>query len=78
MVVLAVDPEMRAEFEEQQKKSILTGGASGANPLQNFDMAAWMAGKTSGSASGNAQVEEKKGPSGGIGGGAGGAKKRRT
>ena len=43
-----VDPEMRAEFEEQQKKSILSGGASAGNPLQNFDMAAWMAGKTSG------------------------------
>ena len=39
---------MRAEFEEQQKKSILSGGASTGNPLQNFDMAAWMAGKTSG------------------------------
>ena len=37
---------MKAEFEEQQKKSPLSGGVSGANPLQNFDMAAWMAGKT--------------------------------
>lgn len=44
----AVDPETRAEFEEQQKKSILNTGAAGGNPLQNFDMAAWMAGKTSG------------------------------
>ena len=44
----AVDPETRAEFEEQQKKSILNTGATGGNPLQNFDMAAWMAGKTSG------------------------------
>lgn len=41
---------MKAEFEEQQKKSILSGGTSTANPLQNFDMAAWMAGKTAGSA----------------------------
>ena len=41
---------MRKEFEEQQKKSILRGGASTANPLQNFDMAAWMAGKTAGGA----------------------------
>lgn len=40
---------MKKEFQEQQKKSILSGGASTANPLQNFDMAAWMAGKTSGS-----------------------------
>ena len=44
---------MKAEFEEQQKKSILRGGASTANPLQNFDMAAWMAGKTAGSAEGS-------------------------
>lgn len=43
-----VDPEMKKEFEEQQKKSILSGGASTANPLQNFDMAGWMAAKTSG------------------------------
>ncbi|KAI9716924.1 MAG: hypothetical protein M1812_005073 [Candelaria pacifica] len=41
-----MDPEMRAEFEEQQKKSPLTGGMTGGNSLQNFDMAAWMAGKT--------------------------------
>lgn len=37
---------MRAEFDEQQKKSPLTGGAAAANPLQGFDMAAWMAGST--------------------------------
>lgn len=43
-----VDPEMKKEFEEQQKKSILSGGTSTANPLQNFDMAGWMAAKTSG------------------------------
>lgn len=37
---------MRAEFEEQRKKSPLGGGAAAANPLQSFDMAAWMAGST--------------------------------
>ena len=61
-VFSVVDPEMRAEFEEQQKKSVLSGGASGANPLQNFDMAAWMAGKTSGaetSGSSRDVLEEK-------------------
>ena len=43
-----MDPEMRKEFEEQQKKSILSGGTNTAkNPLQSFDMAAWMAGRTS-------------------------------
>ena len=39
---------MKKEFEEQRGKSILSGGASTANPLQNFDMAGWMAAKTSG------------------------------
>ena len=43
-----VDPEMKKEFEEQQKKSILSGGANPANPLQDFDMAGWMARKTAG------------------------------
>ena len=42
---------MKKEFEEQQKKGIIGSGASGANPLQNFDMAAWMAGKTAGGGS---------------------------
>jgi hypothetical protein len=37
---------MRAEFEEQRKKSPLGGGVAAANPLQSFDMAAWMAGST--------------------------------
>ncbi|KAL9103719.1 MAG: hypothetical protein Q9163_001269 [Psora crenata] len=41
-----MDPEMRKEFEEQQKNSILSRGAANPNPLQNFDMAAWMAGKS--------------------------------
>ena len=37
---------MRKEFEEHQKKSILPGAAANPNPLQNFDMAAWMAGRS--------------------------------
>ena len=71
---------MRAEFEEQQKKSILSGGASGANPLQNFDMAAWMAGKTSSAGAGNAApqaIEETKGSGRGDGGGGGGKVRKR-
>ncbi|ORY18033.1 hypothetical protein BCR34DRAFT_474116 [Clohesyomyces aquaticus] len=46
-----MDPETKAEFEEMQKKGVL-GSATGSerpNPaqqLQNFDLAAWMAGKT--------------------------------
>lgn len=41
-----VDPELRAEFEERQKSSPLSGGQA-ANPLQNFDAAAWLAGSSS-------------------------------
>ncbi|KAI2471822.1 Cys/Met metabolism PLP-dependent enzyme-domain-containing protein [Annulohypoxylon bovei var. microspora] len=45
-----MDPEMRAEWEEQQKKSpigsLMGGGQqSGGNPMGNFDMAAYMAGQ---------------------------------
>lgn len=44
---ITVDPEMKKEFEEQQKKGILgTGGNTAANPIANFDMASWMAGKS--------------------------------
>jgi len=65
-----VDPEMKKEFEEQQKKSILSGGASTANPLQNFDMAAWMAGKTTGGA-GVEKVHQEGSGGGGTGTGSG-------
>ncbi|KAF7542296.1 hypothetical protein G7046_g10182 [Stylonectria norvegica] len=54
-----MDPEMRAEFEAQQKSgpmAALTGGGQpGKNPLQDFDMAAYLAGsgkKDGGSGSG--------------------------
>jgi hypothetical protein len=40
---ISVDPEMKAEFEERQKStSSMTNPA--ANPLQNFDAAAWLSG----------------------------------
>ncbi|KAL8727140.1 MAG: hypothetical protein Q9166_006236 [cf. Caloplaca sp. 2 TL-2023] len=58
-----MDPEMKKEFEEQQKKSVLGNAAGAGNPLQSFDMAGWMAGQTSGAetlASGR-EVEEEKG-----------------
>ncbi|KAI1135291.1 hypothetical protein F5Y05DRAFT_177650 [Hypoxylon sp. FL0543] len=47
-----MDPEMRAEWEEQQKKgpmsSLMGGGQqAGANPMGNFDMAAYLAGQGS-------------------------------
>ena len=51
-----VDPEMKKEFEEQQKKGILgTGGGNAANPIANFGMAAWMAGTTTTPAAGSGQ-----------------------
>jgi hypothetical protein len=43
-----MDPEMRAEFEAQQKSggisNMMRGGEPAANPLGNFDMAAYLAG----------------------------------
>ena len=45
-----VDPEMRAEWDERQKKNPMNGlmgsaaGQPGSNPMGNFDMAAFLAG----------------------------------
>ncbi|KAL2019435.1 hypothetical protein VTK56DRAFT_9640 [Thermocarpiscus australiensis] len=68
-----MDPEMRAEWEERQKDNpmnALLGGASGqqANPLSDFDMAAFLAGSSSsksqesnaGSGSGKGKGESRK------------------
>ena len=41
-----MDPETKKEFMEQQKSSPLAAVTSGAGPMQGFDMAGWMAGKT--------------------------------
>ncbi|KAK8086964.1 hypothetical protein PG994_001938 [Apiospora phragmitis] len=46
-----MDPEMRAEFEEQQKNNPMAnlmggGGQQAANPMGNFDMAAFLAGSS--------------------------------
>ncbi len=47
---------MKKEFEEQQKKGILgTGASATSNPIANFDMASWMAGKTAAPASSSGQ-----------------------
>lgn len=62
---------MRKEFEEQSKKGILGNGQNTPNPLQNFDMAAWMAGKSSGAAAEEVQSKEVKGE------GSGGKARRR-
>ncbi|MCJ1402335.1 hypothetical protein MMC11_005555 [Xylographa trunciseda] len=39
-----LDPETRKEFEESQKSGPLAGVSAATNPMQNFDIAAWMAG----------------------------------
>ncbi|KAL0940630.1 uncharacterized protein CTRU02_203393 [Colletotrichum truncatum] len=68
-----MDPEMRAEFEERQKSnpmnSLLGGGGAqpGANPMGNFDMAAFLAG--SGSNNGNKNEGSGSGSSNGGGNG---------
>ncbi|KAF4974735.1 hypothetical protein FZEAL_8405 [Fusarium zealandicum] len=62
-----MDPEMRAEFEAQQKSSpmnaVMSGQSSGDNPLANFDMAAYLAGSN-----------KKEGGNGGSTNGGGAAK----
>ncbi|KAK5111744.1 hypothetical protein LTR62_004664 [Meristemomyces frigidus] len=40
-----MDPEMKQEFEEMQKKGPLTGSQGAATQMQNFDVAGWLAGK---------------------------------
>ncbi|KAL7623959.1 Homocysteine/cysteine synthase [Parahypoxylon ruwenzoriense] len=65
-----MDPEMRAEWEAQQRKnpmnSLMSGPQPGANPMGNFDMAAYLAGqgnKNEGepSSAGNGGGASKKG-----------------
>lgn len=43
-----MDPETKAEFEEMQKSSPITGSEGAAASIQNFDLASWMAGKSGG------------------------------
>ena len=51
-----MDDETKAEFAEMQKKSPMA--ANPAASIQNFDLASWMAGKTSGA---GAAAGEKEG-----------------
>ncbi|KAJ4307114.1 hypothetical protein N0V88_000491 [Collariella sp. IMI 366227] len=60
-----MDPETRAEFEERQKENpmnALMGAASGpsANPMGNFDMAAFLAGSSKKADEGNGKGNNKK------------------
>ena len=51
---------MKQEFEEMQKKGPLTGSQGAATQLQNFDMAGWLAGKTSGADAGSGGGGKKR------------------
>ncbi|PNS21460.1 hypothetical protein CAC42_1239 [Sphaceloma murrayae] len=52
-----MDEETKKEMEEAQRNNPLTGGGSdAAAAIQNFDLAGWMAGKTSG----GSKAEEKQ------------------
>jgi hypothetical protein len=42
-----VDPETKAEFEEMSKQSPLTGSSGAASQVQNFDLAGFLAGRSS-------------------------------
>ena len=43
----AVDPEMRAEFEQHSRSSPITGATNTAMTGGGFDLAGWMAGTSS-------------------------------
>ncbi|KAK5629466.1 hypothetical protein RRF57_005181 [Xylaria bambusicola] len=67
-----MDPEMRAEFEEQSKKnpmnSLMAGPQPGASSMGNFDMAGFLAGQGSGSGGGSREPEQSSGNGGKRGG----------
>ncbi|KAK6825151.1 hypothetical protein PG995_015260 [Apiospora arundinis] len=69
-----MDPEMRAEFEEQQKNNPMAslmggGGQQAANPLGNFDMASFLAGAPSKKDDGGSSSAAAPAPDAGNGGG---------
>lgn len=53
---------MKAEFEEMQKKGVMGSGSTNtAQQIQNFDLASWMAGKTTeGSSRGASPAPQSK------------------
>ncbi|KAK4890800.1 hypothetical protein LTR27_010501 [Elasticomyces elasticus] len=55
-----MDPEMKEEMAEMQKKGPLSGSNGAASQFQNFDMAGWLAGKGSGTESGGGGGAVKK------------------
>ncbi|KAI1323818.1 Cys/Met metabolism PLP-dependent enzyme-domain-containing protein [Xylariaceae sp. FL0255] len=65
-----MDPETRAEFEEQSREnpmnSLMSGPQPGSNPMGNFDMAGFLAGQSS--SSGSKGSDSEPAPSGKRGG----------
>lgn len=61
----SVDPELRAEFEEHQKKSpmnaVMSGQGATENPLGNFDMAAFLAGSNKKDGNGGGASKKNQG-----------------
>ncbi|KAJ9622557.1 hypothetical protein H2204_011476 [Knufia peltigerae] len=63
-----MDPEMRAEYEEMQKKGPMSGltqamqGGGSSGPASNFDLASYLAGsgKSTGSDKGSEGIRERK------------------
>ncbi|KAI7091983.1 hypothetical protein KC356_g141 [Hortaea werneckii] len=55
-----MDPETKAEFEEMQKKSPMTGSQGAGAQMQNFDFAGWMAGKGAGAEGGSSGGGSKR------------------
>lgn len=57
-----VDPELKEEFEEMQKNGVLGSGTTNtAQQIQNFDLASWMAGKTTDTGSASARGQSPAG-----------------
>jgi len=73
--VCVVDPETKAELEELQKDSPLAK-VNPATAIQNFDLAGWMAGKTSGVAATAAEQPGKNTGSSAHSGSGGGSRRR--
>lgn len=57
-----MDPELKAEFEAQQRSSPLNNMQAAQNPLSNFDMAGYLSGasKNEGGNGNNGGGAEKK------------------
>ncbi|KAL7276049.1 hypothetical protein RUND412_000993 [Rhizina undulata] len=60
-IIDKLDPELKAEFEDQQRKTLGGGSAGAPNPMGNFDMASFLAGKSSPNPQQSQQQQQGKG-----------------